>query len=76
MKVELDLSNYATKADLKNAEGVFTSKVARMVDWARLKSEIDKLDIDKLEKVPAGLRSTKIKVDKLDFDELVPALVD
>ena len=34
MKVELDLSNYATKADLKNATGVDTSKYAKKVDLA------------------------------------------
>ena len=32
LKVELDLSNYATKADLKNATGVNTSKFAEKVD--------------------------------------------
>ena len=34
MKVELDLSNYATKADLKNAAGFDTSKFAKKVDLA------------------------------------------
>ena len=48
VKVELDLSNYATKADLKNATGVDTSKFAKKVDLANLKSNVDKLDIDKL----------------------------
>ena len=47
MKVELDLPNYATKADLKNAAGVDTSKFAKKVDLANLKSDVDKLDIDK-----------------------------
>ena len=37
VKVELDLSNYATKADLKNATGVDTSKFAKKVDLANLK---------------------------------------
>ena len=49
MKVELDLSNYesyATKADLKNATGVDTSYLEK-TDLANLKSEVDKLDIDK-----------------------------
>ena len=76
VKVELDLSNYATKADLKNATGVDTSKFAKNVDLASLKSEVDKLDIDKLEKVPTGLNSLKSKVDKLDVDKLVPVPVD
>ena len=40
-KVELDLSNYATKANLKNATGVDTSKFAKKVDLGSLKSEVD-----------------------------------
>ena len=55
----LDLSNYATKTDLKNATGVDISKFAKKVDLASLKSEVDELDIDKLEKVPTGLNSLK-----------------
>ena len=47
VKVELDLSNYATKADLKNATGVDTSKFAKKVDLASLKFNVDKLDIDR-----------------------------
>ena len=66
VKVELDLSNYVTKSDLKNATGVDTSKFTEKVDLASLKSEVDKLDIDKLEIVPNGLNSSKSKVDKLD----------
>ena len=50
VKFELDLYNYATKADLKNATGVDTSKFAKEVDLASLKSEVDKIDVDKLEK--------------------------
>ena len=46
--VELDLSNYATKADLKTVAGVDTSKFAKKVDLANLKSNVDILDIDKL----------------------------
>ena len=42
VKVELDLSNYATKADLKNAISIDTSKFARNVDLANLKSNVDK----------------------------------
>ena len=48
VKVELDLSNYATKVDLKNAIDIDTLKVSKKVDLASLKSQIDKLDIDKL----------------------------
>ena len=48
VKVELDLSNYATKADLKNITGVDTSDFAKKTDLANLKSDVDKLDINKL----------------------------
>ena len=76
MKVELDLSNYATKADLKNATGVDTSDFAKKFYLASLKSDVDKSDIDKLKNVPIGENNLKIKVDKLDVDKLVPAPVD
>ena len=56
LKVALGLSNYATKADLKNATGVDTSKVAKKVDLANLKSNVDKLDIDKLKNVPTKFK--------------------
>ena len=42
INVKVDLSNYATKADLKNATGVKTSKFAKKVDLANLKSNVDK----------------------------------
>ena len=71
VKNKLDLSNYATKADLKNATGVDTSKFAEKVDLASLI-----FDVDKLKNRPSGLRSLKSKVDKLDVDKLVPAPVD
>ena len=57
MKVELDLSNCATKADLKKATGVDTSKFAKKVDLFNLKSNVDKLDIDKLKNVPTILNN-------------------
>ena len=41
-----------------------------------MKSKVDKLDIDKLEKVPTGWSSLKSKVDKLDVDKLIPVSVD
>ena len=76
MEVELDLSHYATKADLKNATGVDTSKFAKMVDLASLKSDVDKLDIAKFKNVPTNLSNLKSKIDKLDVDKLVPFRVD
>ena len=58
VKFELDLSNYATKADLINTTGVDTSKFAKKVDSASLKY-VDKLDIDKLKNVPTDLSNLK-----------------
>ena len=54
VKVELDLSNYVTKADLKNATGVDTLKFAKEVDLVILKTEVDRLDIDELKNVPTN----------------------
>ena len=48
VKVKLDLSNYATKTDLKNATGVDTSSFDKKADLGNLKSNVDKLDIYKL----------------------------
>ena len=72
IKVELDLSNYTTKSDIKNATGVDTSSFAKKSYLASLKSDADELDIDKLKNVPSGLDSLKSKVDPLDFDKLNP----
>ena len=55
IKVELDLSNYATKTDLKNVTHVDVSSFASKTNLASLKNEIDKLDIDKLTAVPNDL---------------------
>ena len=43
---------------------------------AHLKSDVDKLDIDKLKSVPSSLNSLKTKVDKLDVDEVFPVSND
>ena len=75
-KVELNLFNYATKTDLKNATGVDTSEFGEKVDLARLKSNVEKLDIDKLNNVPSGLSSLKSKVDKFDIGKLETTPVD
>ena len=76
MKFELHLSNYATKAGLKTATGVNTSKFAKNIDLANLKSNVNKLDIDILKNVPTNLSNLKSKVDELDVDKLVPVPVD
>ena len=46
--IKVDLSNYAAKADLKNATEIDTSKLAAKSDLASLEAEVDKLDVDKL----------------------------
>ena len=53
--VKVDLSNYATKADIKNITHVDTSGFALKANLANLKIEVDKLDIDKLATVPVDL---------------------
>ena len=55
VKVELDLTNYATKTDLKNITHVDTSSYALKTNLAALKSEVDKIDIDKLKTAPVDL---------------------
>ena len=65
------MSNYVTKARLKNATGVDTLKSAKKVDLASLKSDVDQLDIDKLKNATNGLNSLKSKLGKLGADEFV-----
>ena len=55
IKVKVDLSNYATKADIRNISHVDTSSFALKTNLASLKTEFDKLDIDKLVPVPVDL---------------------
>ena len=55
IKVELDLSNYATKNDLKNITHVGVSSFATKTNLAALKTEVDKMDVDKLKKTPTDL---------------------
>ena len=76
VKIESHLSNYATKTDLKNATSVDTSKFAKKVDLAILKSNVDKLGIDKLKNVPTNLSNLKSKEDKLDVGKLIRVPVD
>ena len=55
IKVEVDLSNYVTKADIKNITHVDTSNFASKTNLSNLRTEVDKLDIDKLVPIPADL---------------------
>ena len=59
IKVELDLSNYATKTDLKNITHVDVNSYASKTNLAPLKTEVDKIDVDKLKTVPNDLGVTK-----------------
>ena len=62
MKVKLNLPNYATKSDFKNATGVVTSNFAKKSDLASLKSDVYELDNDKLKNVPYYFDSLESKV--------------
>ena len=55
INVKVDLSNYATKADIKNISHVDTSSFALKTNLANLKTEVNKLDIDKLVSAPVDL---------------------
>ena len=55
VKVELDLTNYATKTDLKNITHVDVSSFASKTNLAALKTEVDKIDVDKLKTAPTDL---------------------
>ena len=72
VKVELDLTNYATKTDLKNITHTDVSSLASKTNLSALKTEVDKIDIDKLKAVPDDLAklSNVVKnevVKKTDF---------
>ena len=76
IKVELDLSNYATKTDLKNVTHIDVSNFVLKTNVANLKTEVDKLDIDKLTPVPDDLAklSNAVKNDvvkKIEYNKLV-----
>ena len=76
VKVELDLSNYATKIDFKNATGTDTLDFAKKPDSANLKFDLDNLDIDKIKNEPSGLSNLKRKVNKMDVDVLISVPFD
>ena len=69
INVKVDLSNYATKADIKNITHVDTSRFALKTNLASIKTKVDKLDIDKLKILPNNLSNLKTKVDKLNIDK-------
>ena len=63
IKVELDLSNYATKDDVKNITHVDVSSFASKTNLAALKTEVDKFDRDKLKTTPTDLAKLTNAVD-------------
>ena len=65
INVKVDLSNYATKVDLKNVSHVDVSTFALKSNLASLKTEVDKLDIDKL--VPVSVDLSKLS-DVVKYD--------
>ena len=75
-RVELDLSNYITKDDLRNISHVDVSSFASKTNLASLKTKVDKLDIDKLTPVPDDLAKlgNVVKNDvvkKTEYNKLV-----
>ena len=74
IKVELDLSNSVTKADLKVTTWVDTSNLTAKSDLSSLKSEIDKKDVDKLKIVSVDLivyNKLATKVNATDTSKFV-----
>ena len=79
--VKIDMSNYATKTDIKNISHVDNSSFALKTNLANLKTEVDKLDIDILATVPVDLiiLSDVVKNDvikRTTYDELVAKVDD
>ena len=77
INVKVDLSNYATRTDLKNVTHIDTSSFTLNTNLAYLKAEVDKFDIHKLIPVPVDLSklSNVVKnevVKKTVYDKLVP----
>ena len=76
INVKVDLSNYATETDTKNISHIDTSSFALKSNLSSLKTEVDKIDIDKLVPVPVDLSklSDAVKnyvVKKTVYDKLV-----
>ena len=71
INVTVDLSNYATKTDLKNVTQIDTWSFALKINLANLKTEVDKLDIDKLVPIPVDLSKLSYVVKKSVYDKLV-----
>ena len=75
INVKVDLSSYATKADIKNISHIDTSSFALKSNLANLKTKFNKLDVDKLKPIPTDLSKlsnvVKNVVKKADYNKLV-----
>ena len=71
INVKVDLLNYATKADIKNISHVDTSSFALKTNLANLKTEVDKLDINKLVPVPVDLSKLSVVVKTMLLKRLI-----
>ena len=79
IKVELDLANYATKDDVKKITHIDFSSFASKTNLAALKTEVDKIDVDKLKTIPTDLAklSNLVKNDvvkKTDYNTKVASI--
>ena len=79
IKVELDLTNYATKTDLKNITDVDVSSFGSKTNLAALKTEVDKIDVDKLKAAPVDLAKLTNAVEndlvkKTDYNTKVTSI--
>ena len=79
IKVELDLANYATKTDLNNITHVDVSSFASKTNLAALKTEVDKIDADKLKTTPTDLAKLTIAIEhdvvkKTDYNTKVTSI--
>ena len=70
VNIKVDLSNYATKTDIKNISHVDTSGFALKTNLANLKTKIDRLDIDKLVPVPVDLSKLSDVVKMMLLEKL------
>ena len=79
VKVELDVTNYATKTDLKNITHVDVSSFASKSNLAALMTEVDKIDVDKLKTAPVDLAKLTTAVEndlvkKIDYNTKVTSI--
>ena len=79
VKVELDLTNYATKTDLKNITHVDVSSFASKTNLAALKTEVGKIDTDKLKTAPTDLANLTNAIEndvikKTDYNTKVTSI--